>query len=124
MTSEPHLPSFRFPAARRLKLSREFARVRTKGRTVRGKLLFLGVLKLEANTGFRVGFVTSKRVGGAVVRNRIRRRLREIVRRHQHEIGNDVWLVLVARPAAARASSARLEDEWLRLAQRASILRP
>ncbi len=121
MTSEPLTPSFRFPAARRLKLSREFARVRTKGRTARGELLFLGVLEVEAKSGFRVGFVTSKRVGGAVVRNRVRRRLREIVRRHQHEIRNDVWLVLVARPAAARASSARLKDEWLRLGKRAGI---
>jgi len=32
--------------------------------------------------------------------------------------------VVIARPAAARASSAALEEEWLRLAQRASILRP
>jgi ribonuclease P protein component len=58
------------------------------------------------------------------VRNRVRRRLREIVRRHQHELLAGLWLVIVARPAAAGASSAALEEEWLRLARRASILRP
>ena len=115
---------FRFPAARRLRLSREFARVREEGRTVRGGLLILGVLPVDEPAAFRVGLVTSKRVGGAVARNRVRRRLREIVRRHQDTLGNGLWLVLIARPAAARASSAALEDEWLRLLKRASILRP
>jgi ribonuclease P protein component len=113
-----------FPAARRLKLNREFARVREAGRSIRGKFFLLGVLELpETETPFRAGFVTSKRVGGAVVRNRVRRRLREIVRRHQHEIRPALWLVLVAHTVAAKASSAALEDEWLRLAERASILR-
>ena len=61
-------------------------------------------------------------VGGAVVRNRVRRRLREIVRRHQHELRQGVWFVIIARYEAATASYDALEDEWLRLARRASIL--
>lgn len=115
---------FRFPEDRRLKLTREFDRVRNEGQTTRGGLLMLGVLQTESDAALRVGFVTSRRVGGAVVRNRVRRRLREIVRRHQHEVMAGLWLVVVARPAAARASSAALGEEWLRLARRASILRP
>ena len=113
---------FRFPAARRIKLSRDFARVRTNGRMVRGALLMLGVLAIEKEIAFRVGLVTSKRVGGAVVRNRVRRRFREILRRHQHALRKGVWLVVIARPAAASASAAALEDEWLRLATRAGIV--
>lgn len=104
--------------------SAEFARVRTEGQAQRGALLVVGVLSTGEAAPFRTGFVTSKRVGGAVVRNRIRRRLREIVRKHQHAVRTGVWLVIVARPAAARASSSALEDEWLRLAKRASILAP
>jgi ribonuclease P protein component len=69
-----------------------------------------------------VGFITSRRLGNAVVRNRIRRRLREIVRHHQHQLRQDFWIVLVARRDAANASYGALEDEWLRLAKRASIL--
>jgi ribonuclease P protein component len=57
-----------------------------------------------------------------VVRNRVRRRLREIVRQHQHDLRQDVWIVLVARRDAATARYHALEDEWLRLARRASIL--
>ena len=75
------------------------------------------------NSGLsRVGFITSRRLGSAVVRNRVRRRLREIVRRHQHDLRQDFWIVLVARHDAATASYRALEDEWLRLVKRASIL--
>ncbi|HEY2800518.1 MAG TPA: ribonuclease P protein component [Chthoniobacterales bacterium] len=123
MTAKSQPSRLRFPAARRLKRNREFVRVRTEGRTIRGSLLLLGVLELAEESAFRVGFVTSKRVGGAVVRNRVRRRLREIVRRHQHNVRNGVWMVVVARPAAARATSAKLEAEWRKLMGRGGVLR-
>lgn len=71
---------------------------------------------------WRAGFVTSGRLGGAVVRNRVRRRLREIVRRHQRELREGFWFVIIARQTAAGATYAALEDEWLHLARRASIL--
>ena len=116
-------PRFRFPAARRLKLSREFDRVRKEGSTVGGGLLRLGVLPVEGEKSFRLGLITSRRVGGAVVRNRVRRRLREIIRRHQHALTRGVWFVVVARPAAAGANAAPLEAEWLRLAGRAGLIR-
>jgi ribonuclease P protein component len=48
--------------------------------------------------------------------------LREIVRRHQHDLRQDFWIVLIARRDAANASYRGLEDEWLRLARRAFIL--
>ncbi len=119
-TSQPE--RFHFPAARRLKLSREFKQVREEGRTVRGGLLMFGVLAVEEEKKFRVGLVTSRRLGGATVRNRVRRRLREIVRRNQHVLKDGAWLVVIARPAAAQADSAALEAEWLRLARRAGLL--
>jgi ribonuclease P protein component len=112
----------RFPAKRRLKLAREFERVRKEGRTVRGRLLILGALQLAEERSFRVGFVTSRRIGGAVVRNRVRRRLRESVRRRQREVIAGVWFVVIARPAAAEANSAMLEKEWEHLARRAGVL--
>ena len=119
-------PSFGFPKAKRLTRSAEFLRVKNEGSASRGGLMILGLLKTEVAeaTRFRAGFVTSKRVGGAVVRNRVRRRLREIVRRHQHGIRSGIWLVVIARPTAASASYAQLEDEWLRLAKRTFILAP
>jgi ribonuclease P protein component len=93
-----------------------------EGKTVRGDTLTIGFLKnAEPNASARAGFITSRRVGGAVVRNRTRRRLREIFRRHQHEIDGGIWIVTIASARAARGTFPALEDEWLRLARRASI---
>jgi ribonuclease P protein component len=113
-----------FGRARRLTRSSEFIRVKNHGNVQRGRLLMLGFLDLADDAAFQVGFVTSKRVGGAMTRNRVRRRLREIVRSHQQLVKHGVWMVLIARPAAATASYRALEDEWLRLAKRALILAP
>jgi ribonuclease P protein component len=114
--------SFSFPKARRLTHRSEYERVKRDGITQRGKLLMLNVMPVEDSGLWRAGFVTSGRLGGAVVRNRIRRCLREIVRRHQHELRQGFWFVIIARHEAATASYGALEDAWLRLARRASIL--
>jgi ribonuclease P protein component len=112
----------RFPKSRRLTRDSEFRRVRTEGRSVRGEMLTLGFLNsAESAAPSRAGFITSRRVGNAVVRNRTRRRLREIFRRHQHEIRGGIWVVTIASARAARGSFQALEDEWLRLGRRASI---
>ena len=113
-----------FPKTRRLTLTSQFARVRTEGQNVRGRLLILGFLRVEGTERFQAGFVTSKRIGEAVVRNRLRRRLRDVVRTQQGRLREGFWFVVIARPAAARASYRALKDEWLRLAERASILAP
>jgi ribonuclease P protein component len=116
--------SLLFPKTRRLTLTSQFARVRTEGQNVRGRLLILGFLPTESTECFRAGLVTSKRIGGAVVRNRVRRQLRDVVRTQQGRLREGFWFVVIARPAAARASYRALKDEWLRLAERASILAP
>ena len=113
---------FRFSVVHRLKLSREFERVRKEGRVVRGGMLVLSVLPVDGEKRFRVGLITSRQVGGAVTRNRVRRRLREIVRRNQHALKGGIWFVVIARRSAAQTDSAALEAEWLRLARRAGIL--
>jgi ribonuclease P protein component len=114
--------SFSFPKARRLTHRTEYEHVKRNGITHRGKLLILNAMTLEDTGLWRAGFVTSGRVGGAVIRNRVRRRLREVVRLHQHELRQGIWFVIIARREAATASYGALKDEWLRLARRASIL--
>jgi ribonuclease P protein component len=114
--------SFSFPKARRLTLASEYERVKRDGLVRRGKLLMLSTAAVGNSGLSRVGFITSRRLGSAAVRNRVRRRLREIVRRHQHDLRQGLWIVLVAKRDAAKASYRALEDEWLRLARRASIL--
>src|SRR5581483_9665799 len=105
-----------FPRAKRLLQRADFERVRRQGAFVRGNLLSIGCLKSDGAQS-RAGFVTSRRIGNAVVRNRVRRRLREIFRRHQEGIRGSHDLVTVANPASAKATFAELEHEWLRLAK-------
>ena len=116
------MSSLLFPKTRRLTHRSEYERVKREGIVQRGKLLILNVMPTENLALWRAGFVTSGRVGGAVVRNRVRRRLREIVRRRQHQVRKGFWFVIIARQEAATATYGALEDEWLRLASRASIL--
>jgi len=96
--------------------------VREKGRPVHGRAMLLGVL--EAGDGAtRTGIVTSRRVGTAVVRNRVRRRLREIVRHARPDLREGLWLVIVAKSLAARLPFEALREEWTQLARRGGILR-
>ncbi len=115
-------PRLRFPKIAHLSESSEFLRVRTKGEAVHGKLMVLGVLKGVNDGPARIGLVTSRKVGGAVVRNRVRRKLREIVRMVRGAIPSGTWLVIVAKTRAATASSDLLCQEWTTLARRAGVL--
>ena len=63
----------------------------------------------------RFGISVKKALGGAVVRNRIRRRVREILRRHRTEIPTGWDIVIHPRATVARASFAPLEADLLRL---------
>jgi ribonuclease P protein component len=68
----------------------------------------------------RYGFSVSRRVGGAVVRNRVKRRLREILRSAPLKSGYDI--IFMARPQAAAAKPARLEKSVKTLLSRAGLL--
>jgi len=109
-----------FPKSIRFTQSSEFLRVKTEGRAYSGRFMTVGVLRGCAAT--RVGLITSKRVGGAVERNRVRRRLRELMRLTRPQWVHGVWVVAIARRAAVGARFAELQAEWLRLAARAGIL--
>jgi ribonuclease P protein component len=71
-----------------------------------------------ASNAPRAGFVVSKAVGNAVVRNRVRRRLRHIVKRHLSTLSPSAELVVRALPAAAELSSAELDAELARCLKR------
>ncbi len=62
----------------------------------------------ETSTPSRAGFVVSKAVGNAVIRNKVRRRLRHLVRERLGELPAGSTLVVRALPQAAEASYARL----------------
>ncbi|UCF78419.1 MAG: ribonuclease P protein component [Candidatus Eiseniibacteriota bacterium] len=94
----------RFPRKERLQGKRNFDRVYKDGAVYRTQHIVLFCLRDNVE-GRKAAFVTSKRLGKAVRRNRIRRRLREAYRRFRAGLPERVHLVFVARSGVA-------ELEW------------
>lgn len=89
----------------RLTQSRQFSFVYHRGKSAGSKEL---VLLFGRGNQKRVGFSVSKKVGNAVTRNLVRRRLRECVRQELPQLKNGLY-VFVVRPAAADCSYAQLQ---------------
>ena len=101
------------PQQSRMRRSEDFRRVLRTGRGAGGSVV-AGHLLLAGSDGpvrsgdpAKVGFIVSRAVGSAVVRNRVKRRFRELMRRRVASLPGGCLLVLRAYPAAA---SARQED--------------
>lgn len=73
--------------------------------------------------GNRVGITVSKKLGKAVVRNRVRRRLREVYRLHEAAFAPGWDIVVVARSRCIRADFGKLTEAYLALAGKAGVLR-
>ena len=102
-----------FPRSCRLRSRREFVEVYDKGLRV-GSSSF-SVFGLLNDLGYcRLGFAVSRKVGGAVKRNRVKRLLREIFRRHRAGLEPPLDLVINAHPSIAGRSQPQLEAEFLR----------
>ncbi len=97
----------------------QYATVYTRGSRQSCGLLVMRALPNGLDQS-RYGLSVSKRVGGAVVRNRVKRRLREILRHGPVRPGWDV--VFIARPEAAAADFASLRKAVESLLSRAHLL--
>lgn len=105
---------------RRLKKSRDFAAVRREGRSWADRLLVLGIRR-NGLPDSRFGFAVGRRVGNAVVRNRIKRRLRAVASDSCVVQGWD--LVVIARKPAAESPSHALSESLTNLLARAGVMR-
>ena len=72
----------------------------------------------------RLGITVSGKIGKAVVRNKIRRRLREIYRLHEAEILPGYDVILVARGRVLSVQYRQLEKEFLTLCDRLRLTAP
>jgi len=111
----------RFPFRERLRRKRDFEQVYEQGAVLRGQHVVL--FCLSAGVGERkVGFVASRKVGGAVSRNRARRRIREAYRKLRTGLPAGAHLVFVARAGAADATWDELVAEVADLLRKSGLL--
>jgi ribonuclease P protein component len=119
----PGTPKLSLRRRQRLKQSRDFARVRRVGRRLPSGCLIANWQELPAGSQTRLGVITTRKLGNAVVRARARRLLREAFRLHQHDLAMAVDIVLVAQRTIVGKSLAPVENDLLAAWRRGGILK-
>ncbi|MBA2559278.1 MAG: ribonuclease P protein component [Propionibacteriales bacterium] len=109
------------PRVNRMQRSADFRRAARGGSRESSATLVVDAVATDPGDPVRVGFIVSRAVGNAVVRNRVRRRLRHAVRPHLGQLGHS--LVVRARPLAAAADFASLAQDLHRCLSRIDGLR-
>ncbi|GIW45282.1 MAG: hypothetical protein KatS3mg077_2564 [Candidatus Binatia bacterium] len=100
----PRVKAKRFPKDLRLRRREDFLRVQSQGkRRVRGGFVVLSLPREEPGPS-RIGITASRKVGRAVVRNRVKRLVREFFRQYGDRITSPTDIVVIVRPQAAQAS--------------------
>lgn len=105
-----------------LKENHLFRRVYHRGKTAADSRLAL-YIRRNGQKGSRLGFTVSTKLGHAVVRNRVRRRLREIYRLNEDRLTAGWDIVVVARVRAASSDYHQLERSFLKLADKLALLK-
>ena len=105
-----------------LKRNKQFRQVYRKGKSVGSRQLVLIYARSRADK-VHVGFSVSKKLGKAHVRNRTRRRIREVYRLNEEKFQPGWDIVVVARTKAVEAPFEKLTASYLTLAKKAGLLK-
>jgi len=112
---------YRLDKTRRIINNNEYRLVYKHGKYEVGRLCVLCRMPV-ANQKTRIGFVTGKKVGCAVERNRARRLMKEVYRLNQHQIREGYHIVIVGRGPLKDATYERAEKEILYLLRKSKLL--
>lgn len=105
-----------------LRKNQNFQAVYRAGKSYANRMAVLYVLPNKTGSR-RIGFAAGKRLGGAVVRNRVKRLLREAYRLHQEKLIDGLDLVLVGRQSIIDAKLPAVVKSFLDLCARAKIIK-
>ena len=115
--------SLKFSGNMRLKRSADFARIKQHGNRLVKGCLIANWMELPAEAVSRLGVITSRKIGGAVVRSRARRLLREAFRLNRPHLRCPVDIILIARRSIANLKFADVEADYLTALKRAKLLK-
>jgi ribonuclease P protein component len=104
-------PSGRFPQSRRLLKRADFQAVYKEGGKRFSGNVTVFYRERQDEAGPRVGFTVGKVLGGAVERNRIRRRLRAVARRHLNQLSGSIDVVMHPRKSVLNLEFTKLDAE-------------
>ena len=104
----------------RLKKRYQFNYVYKSGEHFSGEHMVLYVVSSKTKN-IKVGLAVTKKVGHAVVRNKIRRRLREIVKNQLQNLKQNYNIIVVAKDNITEASFEKLSNEFLKLIKKANL---
>ena len=105
-----------------LKKNSDFRRLYAKGKSAVNPYLVVYCRKNRENRN-RFGYTVSAKLGHAVVRNRVRRRLREIVRLNGARLVPGYDVVIVARSRCVDAEYRKMEEAYLKAVKKLGLLR-
>lgn len=105
-----------------LKENHVFRRLYSKGQSAVSPYLAIYIRRTGREKN-RLGFTVSTKLGHAVVRNRVRRRLREVYRLHEDALVSGMDMVVVARVRAAHASYRELDESFVRLCRKLGVMK-
>ena len=112
---------FTFKKINKLKSKKSFQFVYGKGRTVVDPMSVFYIVADQGDS-LKIGLAVGKKLGCAVVRNRVKRLMRETFRMHQAQLKKGYHIVWVARQKLTKADLKTFERVFLRLVKRAALL--
>ena len=112
-----------FPPSARITRAAEYKFVFERGERVAARHFVCHMFRQEGGGTCRLGLAVSRKVGHAVARNWVKRRVREFFRIHRAGFVPGLLLVVVARPGAADLDGSGVSGELERLLRRGGVIR-
>ena len=106
----------------RVKKDREFQKVFHKRKSTANRQFVIYQYNKEDQSHFRVGISVSKKLGNAVTRNRLKRRIRHIVMELDDQLAQDVDFIVIARQPIVQMSYQEMKSSMMHVLKLATLL--
>ncbi|HHX96796.1 MAG TPA: ribonuclease P protein component [Clostridia bacterium] len=110
------------PKEYRLQKNVQFRKIYQQGRSLASPLLVLYFLRTKGEFKPRIGFSISRRLGSAVERNRLKRRLRAAIKEYLELLPSGVEIIFIARAPLKNSSFAVIKKNMLYLLRKAALI--